>query len=111
MHITDLLNKYKVSEEDALAHPSYRAQARELESIQAALKVAERSRYPVVGLKAEANTRDSAVYLTMSADVFNKTTAPGIELQKHQAAAAQAKLDQNLRQPGATRRSRRPANA
>ena len=94
MHITDLLNKYKVSEEDALAHPSYRAQARELESIQAALEVAERSRYPVVGLKAEANTRDSAVYLTMSADVFNKTTAPGIELQKHQAAAAQAKLDQ-----------------
>ena len=94
MPITDLLNKYKVSEEDALAHPSYRAQARELESIEAALKVAERSRYPVVGLKAEANTQDSAVYLTMSADVFNKATAPGIELQRHQAAAAQAKLAQ-----------------
>ena len=94
MPITDLLNKYSVSEEDARAHPSYRAQARELESIQAALKVAERSRYPVVGLKAQANTDDSAVYLTMSADVFNKATAPGIELQKHQAAAAQAKLDQ-----------------
>jgi hypothetical protein len=94
MPITDILNKYKVSEEDALAHPSYRAQARELESLEAALKVAERSRYPVVGLKAEANTKDSAVYLTMSADVFNKATAPGIELQKHQAAAAQAKLAQ-----------------
>ena len=90
----DDIAKYKVSEEDALAHPSYRAQARELESIEAALKVAERSRYPVVGLKAEANTQDSAVYLTMSADVFNKATAPGIELQRHQAAAAQAKLAQ-----------------
>ncbi|MDO4643036.1 MAG: TolC family protein [Cardiobacteriaceae bacterium] len=92
--ITDLLSRYSVSEEDALAHPSYRAQARELESIQAALKVAERSRYPAVGLKAEANTNDSAVYLTMSVDVFNKATAPGIELQKHQAQAAQAKLQQ-----------------
>ena len=94
MPITDLLNKYKVSEEDALAHPSYRAQARELESIQAALKAAERSRYPAVGLKAEANTNDSSVYLTMSVDVFNKATTPTIELQRHQAQAAQAKLDQ-----------------
>jgi hypothetical protein len=94
MPITDILNKYKVSEEDALAHPSYRAQARELESIQAALKAAERSRYPAVGLKGEANTNDSSVYLTMSVDVFNKATTPTIELQRHQAQAAQAKLDQ-----------------
>ena len=77
-----------------MAHPSYRAQARELESIQAALKAAERSRYPAVGLKGEANTNDSSVYLTMSVDVFNKATTPTIELQRHQAQAAQAKLDQ-----------------
>lgn len=93
MSVNELLSRYSVSQDEISAHPSYRAQARELESIEAALKVSEQSRYPAVGLNAQANKDDAAVYLTVSMDVFNKATQPGIEEQKYYAQAARARLN------------------
>ena len=92
--IGELLARFPQENIDALEHPTYIAQLRELRSIEANVKAAERSRYPAIEVQAQANKYDSSVYLTMAVDVLNRKTGADIDEQRFQAQAAQARLTQ-----------------
>lgn len=92
--IGELLTRFPQGKEDVRVHPSYIAQLRELRSIEANVKAAERSRYPALEVQAQANKYDSSVYLTMAVDVLNRKTGADVDEQRFQAQAAQARLTQ-----------------
>ncbi|UJF25345.1 TolC family protein [Suttonella sp. R2A3] len=92
-----LISQYNTSEEDLATHPSFIAQKKELDSIEAELRVAERDRWPKLNLVGQASDDDSSIYLNMDVDVFNRATAPGIEEKEGQIIAARARLDDILR--------------
>lgn len=92
--IGELLTRFPQGKEDVRAHPSYIAQLRELRSIEANVKAAERSRYPAIEMQAQANKYDSSVYLTMAVDVLNRKSGADVDEQRFQAQAAQARLTQ-----------------
>ena len=94
LSIADLLTHYPQNFADASEHPSYIAQLRELRSIEANVKAAERTRYPAIEMQAQANRYDSSVYLTMAVDVLNRKSTADIDEQRFQAQAAQARLTQ-----------------
>lgn len=94
LSIGELLNRFPQENIDALEHPTYVAQLRELRSIEANVKAAERSRYPAIEVQAQANKYDSSVYLTMAVDVLNRKTGADIDEQRYQAQAAKARLTQ-----------------
>lgn len=91
-----LVEKYPLDQETLKLNPSYVAQAKELDSANAELEMASLSRWPDINLQGEANRHDSAVYLSVKFDVFDRKKSPDIDEKRFQVEAAQARLDKIL---------------
>lgn len=88
-----LLTQYPSTLVDIRNNASYRAQKEELAATQAEHDATKLTYYPDINILGETNRHDTAVYLSVTFDVFDRTKAPSIEQKRHQVDAAQARLD------------------
>ncbi len=89
-----LLKAYPKGPHILRSHPSYIAQQKEMNSIAAAWVVAKKERWPGIDLVGTATPGESAVYLNLDVELYNRATRSGLEEKKLQIKAAQAQLTQ-----------------
>lgn len=89
-----LIDTFPMTEEWQRRNSSYLAQEQELLKNEANLKVAQRSIYPNIDIRADANKDDAMVYFNMSVDIFDRKKAPAIRQQEYLIEAARAKISQ-----------------
>lgn len=77
--------------------PAYQAQNAERNSVLAEHDVRKAARYPSINLLAKANRHNHEAYINLSWDAFNPTNHYEIEKNAHSLIAAEAKMDQILR--------------
>lgn len=89
-----LIDTFPMTEEWQRRNSSYLAQEQELLKNEANLKVAQRSIYPNIDIRADANKDNAMVYFNMSVDIFDRKKAPAIRQQEYLIEAARAKISQ-----------------
>lgn len=94
LSVNEIIQRYPADPEHLSNNASLLAQEQELKKNEANLVVAEKSRWPSVGVQAQANKDEAAVYLTMSVDVFDAGKSPAIDEQRYKIQAAKAKIAQ-----------------
>lgn len=93
-NIDEFITRYR--SEDLNSNPTYLAQQNELNSAQAAVKVAKAKRLPAVNLEGEVYNKGYNVYVGVSWNIFDSAAAYAVDQEHYSETAAQAKLQDIL---------------
>lgn len=93
---TSLIQQFR--QEDLGNNPSYLAQKAERESTRYELDVSKASRLPAVNLESYLSRDTKRVYLNLQWNLFDEAARHTVDKNKHTLTAADAKLDQILRE-------------
>ena len=95
---TSLINRFR--QEDNGNNPTYLAQKAERESTRYELDVSKASRLPALNLEGYMSNKSKQVYLNLQWNLFDDASRHTVNKNKHTLTAADAKLDQILREVG-----------
>ena len=95
---TSLINRFR--QEDNGNNPTYLAQKAERESTRYELDVSKASRLPALNLEGYMSNKSKQVYLNLQWNLFDEASRHTVNKNKHTLTAADAKLDQILREVG-----------
>ena len=95
---TSLINRFR--QEDNGNNPTYLAQKAERESTRYELDVSKASRLPALNLEGYMSNKSKQVYLNLQWNLFDEASRHTVNKNKHTLIAADAKLDQILREVG-----------
>lgn len=92
----DIISRYQ--NRNQLSHPSYLAQKSEWDSVRAQVDVSRSRRLPSVNLEGNLNRNNREVFLSLAWNIFDDAARHSVQQDGYSLAAAQAKLDEILRE-------------